>query len=298
MRFIYVGFIFFSLILRAEEITPSNTCTVEEWEKFVNNHPAAKDKKSYRIYNKNTSKRVKDFYRINHKNQTLDFVLRKKQDYAQLNRKKMDIWEAFALLDQTIDESDPDLDLPQTYHLFQTAERLRKEGHPRWLILTGLIHDLGKILIHYGEPQWAVVGDTFPVGCAFSDKITFSEYFDQNPDTTHPIYQSKYGIYSPGCGLDKVHMSWGHDEYLYQVCKDHLPKEALFIIRYHSFYAAHRENDYEYLMNEQDREMLNWLKIFNRCDLYSKSAQKPDITNLLPYYKELVTEYLPEKLSW
>jgi hypothetical protein len=41
--------------------------------------------------------------------------------------------------------------------------------------LTGLIHDLGKILAHpeFGsEPQWAVVGDTFPVGCAFSDKAS------------------------------------------------------------------------------------------------------------------------------
>jgi len=45
-----------------------------------------------------------------------------------------------------------------------------------------LIHDLGKVLSLFGEPQWAVVGDTFPVGCAFSDKIVFPEYFDANPD--------------------------------------------------------------------------------------------------------------------
>ena len=32
------------------------------------------------------------------------------------------------------------------------------------MIATGLIHDLGKVLCKYGEPQWAVVGDTFPVG--------------------------------------------------------------------------------------------------------------------------------------
>src|SRR2546422_6255074 len=42
-------------------------------------------------------------------------------------------------------------------------------------VLTGLIHDLGKVLCLFGEPQWAVVGDTFPVGCAHSDTIVFPE---------------------------------------------------------------------------------------------------------------------------
>lgn len=28
------------------------------------------------------------------------------------------------------------------------------------------------------------------------------------------------GIYEPGCGLDNVLLSWGHDEYLYNVLKD------------------------------------------------------------------------------
>ena len=34
-----------------------------------------------------------------------------------------------------------------------------------WFQLVGLIHDLGKIMAFYDAPQWAVVGDTFPVGC-------------------------------------------------------------------------------------------------------------------------------------
>jgi len=293
-----ITFIFSTLTLPAEKNSSELSCTAEEWEETVRNRPASKDKENYRIYNINTLEHVKNFYRLNHKHQTLDFVLQKKQDHLSLNRGTFDIWEAIDLFDQIIDESDPDLDLPQRYHLFQTAEMLRKDGHPRWLILTGLIHDLGKILTLYGEPQWAVVGDTFPVGCAFSDKIAFPEYFDENPDSSNPLYQSKYGIYSPRCGLDNVHMSWGHDEYLYYVLKDYLPKEALFIIRYHSFYSAHREGEYEYLMNEQDKQMLPWLQIFSRYDLYSKSPEKIDIELLLPYYKDLVAEFLPNKISW
>ena len=41
-------------------------------------------------------------------------------------------------------------------------------------------------------------------------------------------------MYSPNCGLKKVTMSWGHDEYLYRVLINHgttLPDEALYMIR-------------------------------------------------------------------
>ncbi|MBS3902760.1 MAG: hypothetical protein KGZ30_00050 [Anaplasmataceae bacterium] len=180
---------------------------------------STKDQGTYRIYDETTPEHVRHFYQANHTSQTLAFVLQKKSEYLPLRKHTMGIWEALELFDTLVDESDPDLDLPQRYHLFQTAEALRKDGHPRWLILTGFIHDLGKLLALYGEPQWAVVGDTFPVGCAYSHSIVFPEYFKENSDIHEPLYQTLYGIYSPGCGLDSVHMSWGHDEYLYQVVK-------------------------------------------------------------------------------
>ena len=257
-----------------------------------------KPAENYRVYDETSPGRVKEFYHNNHTFQTVDFVLSKKQEYLGLNRAKMGIWEAMDVFDTLIDESDPDLGLPQRYHLFQTAEALRKEGHPRWLILTGLIHDLGKILAFYGEPQWAVVGDTFPVGCAYSDRIVFPEYFTNNLDLKNPLYQTELGIYSEGCGLDRVHMSWGHDEYLYHVVKDYLPKEAGFIIRYHSFYSAHKEGAYQYLLNEEDKELLAWLQLFQKYDLYSKTEELLNIEALMPYYKELVAEFFPIRLSW
>ena len=41
----------------------------------------------------------------------------------------------------------------------------------------------GKIMAFYGEPQWAVVGDTFPVGCKPQPSIVFGEEsFENNPD--------------------------------------------------------------------------------------------------------------------
>tara|TARA_B100000902_G_C27104875_1_gene810619 strand:+ start:237 stop:923 length:687 start_codon:yes stop_codon:yes gene_type:complete len=228
----------------------------------------------------------------------MDFVLEKRAEYLPLEKRRMTVWEALEYLNTLVDDSDPDIDLPQIEHLMQTAEAIRHDGHPRWFILTGLIHDLGKILCLFGEPQWAVVGDTFPLGCRFSEKIIYHEYFSENPDSQRSEYATPLGIYEEGCGLDKVTMSWGHDEYLYQVVKDRLPEEALYMIRYHSCYPIHKEGAYQALMSDHDRAMFRWVDAFNVYDLYTKSSERVDVDGLRPFYEELIEEYLPGKLSW
>lgn len=82
------------------------------------------------------------------------------------------------------------VDTPNSIHCFQTAERIR-EKHPEldWFHLTGLIHDAGKVLALWGEPQYAVVGDTFPVGCQFSEKCVFHEFFEENSDSKDERYK-------------------------------------------------------------------------------------------------------------
>ena len=268
-----------------------------EAEKPAPAQPAAPARK-FRDYRAEARPEVKEFYRLNHAQQTLEFVLSRKRRFLRLDRCRMTVWEAMEYLDTLVDDSDPDTELTQIEHLMQTAEAIRRDGHPRWLILTGLIHDLGKILCLWGEPQWAVVGDTFPVGCAYSHNVVFPEFFPYNPDYQIPAYQSSCGIYQNGCGLDQVHMSWGHDEYLYHVVKDHLPPEALYVIRYHSFYAAHRDGAYSHLMNETDRRMFHWVRKFNPYDLYSKGESRPDVKSLRPFYQDLVSEWFPEPLGW
>ena len=201
-------------------------------------------------------------------------------------------------LNTLVDDSDPDIDLPQIEHLLQTAEAIRADHQPRWFILTGLIHDLGKILCLWGEPQWAVVGDTFPVGCKFSDRIVFHEAFLDNPDSTNERYQSDLGIYTAHCGLDQVNLSWGHDEYLYHVVKNYLPEPALNMIRYHSCYPVHREGAYQFLMNEHDHEMMKWVNAFNQYDLYTKRDERMDVAGLRPFYQQLIDDYFPPSLNW
>jgi inositol oxygenase len=274
---------------------------LDDWEECVAQryptpeHKAAAD---YRNYDQPARATVREFYRLNHRFQTYDFVRQKEEEFLGLSRRSMSILDALDFLDTLVDDSDPDIDLSQREHLLQTAEAIRGDGHEDWFVLTGLMHDLGKVLCLFGEPQWAVVGDTFPVGCAFSNRIVYPEFFADNPDSADPRFQSRCGIYQENCGLRNVHMSWGHDEYLYQVVEGHLPEPALYMIRYHSFYAWHREGEYRHLLDSRDRDLLAWVRKFNRYDLYSKSPMRPRWDQLAPYYTSLIDKYLPGKLRW
>ena len=188
---------------------------------------------------------VKEFYRLNHTHQTLDFVLAKKADYLARNRKRHGVWDALEFLDTLVDDSDPDVDFTQIDHALQTAEAVRRANQPRWLIVTGLIHDLGKILCLFGEPQWAVVGDTFPVGCQFSTACVYpgvlraesrsaaSDLLDAVRDLRAELRPRQR---PPVVGTRRVH----------------LPRrqgppavEALYALRYHSFYPWHKEGEYD-----------------------------------------------------
>ncbi len=286
---------------------------LDEWEDFLKTRypqPASaqakpfqatdstKTKEQFRNYEADARPSVREFYRLNHRHQTFDFVQARKREFLSRSRREMSVWEAMEFLNTLVDDSDPDTDWSQLEHLLQTAEQIRRDGHPRWFILTGLVHDLGKILCLWGEPQWAVVGDTFPVGCAYSDTIVFHPYFADNPDSQNPRYQTRLGVYEEGCGLDKVQLSWGHDEYIYHVAKDHLPEEGLYMLRYHSFYPAHREGAYDYLMNDKDRRLFEWVRTFNTYDLYTKSHERPGVAKLMPFYEELIREFFPERLKW
>ena len=210
----------------------------------------------------------------------------------------MKVWDAMETLDTFVDDSDPDTELSQLEHLLQSAEAARRAGEPDWMVVTALVHDLGKVLTLFGEPQWAVVGDTFPLGCRFQEALVYHSYFEQNPDTQNSEYCTDLGIYPGGVGLDAVQMSWGHDEYLFHVMRRYLPDEALYVIRYHSFYGHHVDRAYDHLLSERDYAMLPWLTRFNAYDLYSKAEEPPDVEKLRPYYETLLAKFFTGTLAW
>ena len=135
---------------------------------------------------------VVELYKENHREQTFAVAGAKAARFRGLGERKMSAWDALLELDELVDESDPDIELGQLDHALQTAEAARVAAAPEWLVLTALVHDLGKVLCLLGEPQWAVVGDTFPVGCkAPEDGIHECQFLKNSPQTLenvhHPI---------------------------------------------------------------------------------------------------------------
>ncbi|KAJ4286884.1 hypothetical protein N0V88_007898 [Collariella sp. IMI 366227] len=263
---------------------------------------AEKDKATFRQYD-DACDRVKKFYAEQHAKQTVAHNLAARKHFYSPSRRRaeMTVWEAIEKLNTLIDDSDPDTELSQIQHLLQSAEAIRRDGKPRWMQLTGLIHDLGKLMLFFDDccqGQWDVVGDTFPVGCRFDERCIYPETFAVNPDVKHEVYGTKYGMYEPGCGINNLMISWGHDEFLYLVLKDQstLPREALAMVRFHSFYPWHKEGAYREFMAEGDEVLLNAVKAFNPYDLYSKSDDVPKVEELKPYYMELIDEFFPQKI--
>ncbi|KAK4185877.1 hypothetical protein QBC35DRAFT_289486 [Podospora australis] len=265
-----------------------------------------KDKTLFRQYAMATEQ-VKGFYKEQHEKHTVAYNLAARKRFSDPSRVRMEmgIWEAMEKLNTLIDESDPDTTLTQIQHLLQSAEAIRRDGKPRWMQVTGLVHDLGKLMLFFEgqlcSSQWDVVGDTFPVGCAWQETNIFHEYFASNPDTNDKVYSTRQGMYKPKCGINNLMMSWGHDEFLYLVLKDQsrLPKEALAMIRFHSFYPWHFGDGYKELMADGDEELLRAVRAFNPYDLYSKRDGVPDVEELKPYYMDLIDEFFPQKiLKW
>ncbi|EMC94919.1 hypothetical protein BAUCODRAFT_518428 [Baudoinia panamericana UAMH 10762] len=285
-------------VLKASMRVKNGTATQAEVDLYEKSRfDADKDKTQFRQYEA-ACDRVKNFYREQHSKQTVAYNLKARHDFKTKTRAEMTIWQAMEKLNTLIDESDPDTSLSQIEHLLQSAEAIRRDGKPEWFQVTGLVHDLGKLLFFYGaQGQWDVVGDTFPVGCRFDETIIYPGTFVDNPDSHDPIYSSEYGIYSPGCGLDNVMLSWGHDEYLYHICKEQstLPDEALAMIRYHSFYPWHSAGGYRWMVDGKDEKMLAAVKAFNPYDLYSKSDDTPKVEDLKAYYMELINTYFPPR---
>ena len=76
---------------------------------------------------------VRDFYRLNHRHPTYDFVRDKKRELLRLDRRRMTVLEALDFLDTLVDDSDPDISLSQREHLLQSAEAIDRGGARRTL---------------------------------------------------------------------------------------------------------------------------------------------------------------------
>lgn len=247
------------------------------------------------------------FYKEQHRLQTYEYVNNKTKQYHNLGNVKfeMSIHRALFMMDSFVDPSDPDTHSENSLHAYQTAERIRKQyPDDKELQICGVIHDLGKVLFIFNEPSSVVVGDTYVVGCKFPESIVYHDTMKDNPDYNNPLYSTEYGIYEPNCGIENLKLSFGHDEYLYQVLQYNKGKHRISdryqkIIRFHSFYPWHTGKAYSHLMQPGDEMIMQDVLNFNNFDLYSKEDTDFTVSDeIRRYYENLLNEYFPELLKW
>lgn len=263
-----------------------------------------------RNYDKNLI--IKEQYKNMRQYQTLNYAKKMKEE--NLHRLKtngtiMNIIDAVKLLNTFVDKSDPDMNLPNMHHLFQTAEGMRKDNLDDWFQLVGLLHDMGKIMFLWGNDangtslntQWGIVGDTYILGCRLRNTYTCPEFDQLCPDMSNSELNSEMGIYLPNCGINNCIFTWSHDEYLYDVLRynqdigniDSLPDIAYYIIRYHSLYPWHTYGEYQQFECNDDIMIKKYVQLFNKYDLYTKTDEKLDTDNLFDYYTKLIYKYFP-----
>lgn len=232
---------------------------------------------------------IQDFYRKQHTQLTYNKAFENNYMFINSVKKRYSINELLDICDQIVDPSDPDMNMSQTIHSYQTAIGAMKTGYNDELITLCLIHDLGKCVNKLCDIDMTfLVGDTYPLGCPFEkDSIILSDTFTQNTDNDHSFFQNEYGIYSKNCGFDCM-LFTGHDEMIYRSCKESnskLSEEGLYILRYHSFYPWHSNNGYSKYASEYDFKNKHLLQKFQKLDLYTKSNEP-----LLETDKEKVLE--------
>ncbi|KAK1829132.1 inositol oxygenase 1 [Podospora conica] len=248
------------------------------------------------------------FYTTQHTLQTYAYNLAARARFHSpaRARPRHTIWSALLLLSSLVDASDPDAAaLSQLQHSLQTAEALRRDGRPRWMQFVGLVHDLGKLMAFVGGGvtqggQWDVVGDTFPVGCGFREEmLVYPGTWGGNGDAGDEVYGTRLGVYEEGCGMGGLVMSWGHDEFLYQVLRGlggrcRVPAVGLGVVRFHSFYGWHREGGYMEFMSEEegDGEVLEAVRVFNGYDLYTKRDEEVDVEGVRGYWEGVIGEFI------
>lgn len=184
----------------------------------------------YRVYSDAQGDGVFEHYRQMRANQCVAYADRVEPlvfDFAG-RQLRMTVREALDKLEAFVDRSDPDLSLPNLQHALQTAERARAAGKPGWFVLTALIHDVGKMMFVFGrpedgmggkatDPQWALGGDTWALGCAIPGSAVYPQLSALNPDAAHAVLGSESGAYARGCGVMGLRFTVGHDEYAYRM---------------------------------------------------------------------------------
>jgi hypothetical protein len=199
--------------------------------------------------------------------QTRSVVQALNEKYREPVFGRLPVSDLLAKLALCIDEHDLDLGcVSQLTHTLQVVEAMIADGiDDHDLLIAGLVHDLGKVILVAGEDQANVGGMTSPIG-----------EFDE------------------GIGLDQCIVQWSHDEFGYSRLKDHLPDHVSWLIRYHSLHFE----DCEAFMDDRDRRYVReYHSLFAHYDGGTKSMFRVPKSRIEDY-SDLIKEYFPDPIPF
>jgi inositol oxygenase len=179
------------------------------------------------------------------------------------------VWDLYPILGGCIDPTDPALGTTsQLTHILQVLDAMRADGvSDPDLLLTALIHDLGKVLLATTEDPANVVGMNKPIG-----------QFDA------------------GTGLDSCVFQWNHDEFGYSRFRDLVPDHVAWLIRDHSVDVD--QPNVARLMDDRDEEYAAKLHgPFRRYDFGSKSKWSVPTTRISDY-RSLLDDVFPQPIPF
>ena len=198
--------------------------------------------------------------------QTKETILALKAKYESPVLGKFRVWELIEKLALCIDPTDYALGATNQYiHVCQVIGGLEEAGEmDETMLLTALLHDLGKVAMLAGEPPEHVV-------CYI-----------------HPIE----GI-EPGGGLENTLFQFGHDEIAYSRFKDYVPEPIAWMLRYHSMVLGEAEP----YMSKRDLELdRDYLTTFRKHDQGSKSIWSLPNGGSLARFREFVEDRFPQPI--
>lgn len=231
-------------VLRDQEVLPDETLQMKR--KFIEG--------ARTIYNR-------------HLEQTKETRVALNKKYEKPVFGKVSIWNMIERLSQVVDPSDPELYcVSQLVHTLQVVEGMERDGiKDPDLIIAGLVHDLGKVLLLVGEAHENVVCFNMPMG-----------------------------EYEKGIGLAHCVFQWNHEEFIYQRLKDYVPDHIAWLICHHGIYIPACED----LMDEKDREYTErYLRPFQKYDKGTKSIYNLP-KNSVEKYRALIEDMFPSPIPF
>lgn len=197
--------------------------------------------------------------------QTSSDVLALHEKYREPVFGRVRMPDLLAKLALCIDEQDVALGCAsQLTHCLQVVEGMVADGiGDHDLLIAGLVHDLGKLMLLTGEDQANVGGHVAPIG-----------------------------VCEEGVGLANCTLQWSNDDLGYDRLKDYLPDHVSWLIRYHSLNLDLCAP----FMDERDRRYArDYLALFSHYDFGTKSAFGVPKTRIEDY-GELIDEYFPDPI--